>query len=108
MGERDDNRRGRHQGIVVEIPCKGQSVGSAVRTTEGNSLGSSRMLIRSRRATSESGGGKQTIEATLELAMSKVINSVHGIPPGSESGAAAYQQNHAVRSPRSSTISVTR
>src|SRR5258706_3853302 len=26
---------------VVEIHCKGQSVGSAIRTTEGNSLGSS-------------------------------------------------------------------
>ena len=43
-GERDDNRGGHHQGIVVEIPYKGQSVDIAVRTTEGNSLGSLRML----------------------------------------------------------------
>ena len=34
---------------------------------------------------------KQKIEATLELAVSKVINSVPGIPPKSEYGAAAHQ-----------------
>ncbi len=33
-GERNDNRGSRHQGIVVEIPCKGQSGGSVVQTTE--------------------------------------------------------------------------
>ena len=37
-GERNDNRGGRHQGIVVEIPCKGQSTGSAVQTTEDTSF----------------------------------------------------------------------
>ena len=36
--ERDDNRGGRHQGIVVEIPCKGQIGCSEVQTTEGNSF----------------------------------------------------------------------
>ena len=48
------------------------------------------------------------MEATLELAVSKVINSVPGIPPKSEYGAAAHQYmssmahypDHAVRSPR--------
>ena len=36
-GDKDDNRGGHHQGIVVEIPCKGQSTGNAVRTPEGTS-----------------------------------------------------------------------
>ena len=37
-------------------------------------------------------GAKQKIEATLELAMSKVINTAHGILPRIyEPGAAAYQ-----------------
>ena len=36
-GDKDDNRGGRHQGIVVEIPCKGQSTGNAVQTPEGTS-----------------------------------------------------------------------
>ena len=34
---------------------------------------------------------KQKTEATLELAVSKVINSVPGITPKSEYGAAAHQ-----------------
>ena len=33
-GDKDDNRGG---GIVVEIPCKGQSTGNAVRTPKGTS-----------------------------------------------------------------------
>ena len=37
-GERNDNRGGRHQVIVVEIPCKGQGTGSAIRTTEDTSF----------------------------------------------------------------------
>ena len=36
-GGRNDNRGGRHQGIVVEIPGKGQDTGSAIRTTEDTS-----------------------------------------------------------------------
>ena len=43
-GERDDSRGGRDHGIVVEIRCKGQRVGSAIRMIEGASLGSARML----------------------------------------------------------------
>ena len=79
---RDDNCRGCHLGIVVEIPCKGQSVGSAIRATEGNSLGSSRMLVDASVRPWRVGvveDAKQ-MEATLELAVSKVINHVHGIP----------------------------
>ena len=34
---------------------------------------------------------KQKMEATLELAVSKVINNAHGIPPESEFGPAAHQ-----------------
>ena len=29
-GERNDSRGDRHQGIVVEIPCKGQSTGIVI------------------------------------------------------------------------------
>ena len=29
-GERNDNRGDRHQGILVEVSCKGQSTGSVV------------------------------------------------------------------------------
>ena len=29
-GERNDNRGGCHQGILVEVPCKGQSTGSVI------------------------------------------------------------------------------
>src|SRR5258706_8460704 len=36
--ERSDNRGGRHQGIVVEIPCQKQSASSAVHTIEGTSI----------------------------------------------------------------------
>ena len=36
-GERNDNRGGHHQGIVVGIPGKGQGTGSAVRTIEDTS-----------------------------------------------------------------------
>jgi len=76
----------------VETFCKGQSVGSAVRMTEGNSLGRSPMLdeagVRPWRVV---GDAKQKIEATLELDVSKFTNSVHGIPPESESGADAHQ-----------------
>jgi len=76
----------------VETFCKGQSVGSAVRMTEGNSLGRSPMLdeagVRPWRVV---GDAKQKIKATLELSVSKVINNVHRIPPENESGAAAHQ-----------------
>ena len=54
-GDKDDNRGGRHQGIVVEIPCKGQSTGNAVRTPEGTS--SCRVMVNVRRK----------IAATIEL-----------------------------------------
>ena len=37
-GERNANREGRHQGIAVEMDCKGQGAGSAVRTTESTSF----------------------------------------------------------------------
>ena len=87
-----DNRRGRHQGIVVEIPCKGQIVGSAVRVTDGHLLGSSRMLVEAgMRPWRVVRDAKQKIEATLELAMSKMINTAHGILPRNEPGAAAHQ-----------------
>ena len=65
VGESDDNRGGRHRGIVVEIPCKGQSVDSAVRTTEGNSLGSSRMLVKQARDLESDRDAKQKIGATI-------------------------------------------
>ena len=84
--ERDDTRGGRHQGIVVEIPCNGQIGCSAVQTTEGNSFRGARECsgVRPGRV---AWNAKQTIEATLELAVRKDINSVHGIPPESEPGA---------------------
>ena len=90
---RDNNPGGRHQGIVVEIPYKGQIVGSAVRTTEVIcSLGSSRMPVEAGvRPWRVVGDAKQKIKATLELSVSKVINNVHRIPPENESGAAAHQ-----------------
>ena len=43
--ERNDNRGGRHQGIAVEIPGKGQGTGSAIRTTEDASRCKLRVLI---------------------------------------------------------------
>ena len=73
----------------MELPCKGQSVGSAVRTAEGNSL---RMLVEAGiRPWRSVGDAKQKIEATLELPVSKVINCLYGIPPESDFGAAAHQ-----------------
>ena len=86
MRMRDDNRGGRPQGSVVEVPCEGQIVGSAVRTPEGNSKGSSRMLAEARDA-----DAKQKTEAIIEQAVSKFINSVPGIPPESEFGATAHR-----------------
>ena len=48
---------------------------------EGNSLGSSRMLVEtSVRPWRVVEDAKQKMEATLELSVSKVINSVPGIP----------------------------
>ena len=86
---RDDNRGSRHQIIVVWIPCKGQIVGSAIRSTEG---GSSRVLVEaSVRPWTVVEDAQQKTEATLELAVSKVINNAHGIPPESESDAAVHQ-----------------
>ena len=70
--ERDDNRGGRHQGIVVEILCKGQIGCSAVQTTEGNSFRGARECsgVRPGRV---AWNAKQTIEVTLELAVRKDI-----------------------------------
>ena len=65
----------RPQGSVVEVPCKGQIVGSAVRTTEGNSRASSRMLAEARDA-----DAKHNTEAVIEQVVSKVINSVPRVP----------------------------
>ena len=77
-GESNDNRGGHRQGIVVEVPCRGQSVGSAVRTAEGNSL---RKLVEAGiRPWRSVRDAKQKIEATLGLLVSKVINSLYGIP----------------------------
>ena len=89
-GESDDNRGGHYQGIVVEIPCKGQSIGSAVRTAEGNSL---RKLVEAGICTSlEIGRGRKAEDrghprATCEQSYQQSVwNS-----PESDFGAAAPQ-----------------
>ena len=94
MQVRGDNSGGRPQGSVVEVPCKGQIVASVVRTTEGKSRGSSRMLAEARDV-----DAKHKTEAIVEQAVSKVVNSVPGIPPESESGAAAHRPVNRFRGP---------
>ena len=48
-GERDYKRGGRDRDIVVDIPCEGKVVGSAIRTIVDASLGSSRMVVEAAR-----------------------------------------------------------
>ena len=43
-GERNDNRGGHEQSVVVEILCKRQSTGGTIRATEDSLLGKLRML----------------------------------------------------------------
>jgi len=69
-GERNDNHGGREQGMAVDIRCKRQSTGSAVRKPEGTSLYLLRMLVEAGvRPCRMVVHAKQKIATTLELAV---------------------------------------
>ena len=69
-GERNDDHGGREQGIAVDIPCKRQSTGSAVRKTEDTSPSMLRMLVEAGvRPCRMVVHAKQKIATTLELAV---------------------------------------
>ena len=73
VGERNEDRRGCHQGILVEVPCKGQST-SECKTEDSSPHSAVSKVIDGQYAIS------QRVSLILLLTGKRVRSTVHGVP----------------------------